>query len=97
MDLMRKLCVHFSMTIICSTAQPADKQWSPAEMMKVKSISDVQIAPGNQEVFFVVGSAVMDDEEHISPVYKARDKGNADAVALTEADSSAEHATLIAG
>src|ERR1700722_13566464 len=91
--LMKHLMCVLFMSMLCSTAQPTDKQWSPVEMMKVKSISDVQIAPGNKEVLFVASSAVMDDEKsiNISRIYKASTKAKAetDAVALTEADSSA--------
>lgn len=87
----RFMCALF-ISAICSNAQASDKQWTPAEMMKVKPISNVQISPKNQEVLFVATEAIIEEEKsiNISRIYKASAKGGAQAIALTPADSSAD-------
>lgn len=65
--------------------------WTPAEMMKLKTIKDVQISPDNKWVLFVATEAILSDDKdfYISRIYKTKFEGDKKTVAITPSDSSA--------
>ncbi len=72
----------------CSNPQMV---WTPAEMMKLKMIKDVQISPDHETALFVATEARMAEDQaaYISRIYQTSIKGNREVFAITEWDSSA--------
>ena len=63
--------------------------WTPDEMMKVKSVGDVQVSPDGRQVVFTAAEAVMDEgrSEYLRHIYMADARG-AGAFRLTSGAAS---------
>jgi dipeptidyl aminopeptidase/acylaminoacyl peptidase len=68
-------CMHCAPAV----GQPtSSSDWTPAEMMKVKGVSDVQVSSDGRHVSYTVSEAVMTDDrsEYLTQIYVANTDGS---------------------
>src|SRR6185295_10035597 len=58
----------------CSGGMPSI--WTPEEMMKLKSVADVQISPDHTQALFLVTEAMVDKNAYSGSIYKAELDGS---------------------
>ncbi len=80
----------FSAPVIA--AEPADSEWTPAMMMKVKRIGGVYPSPDGKRVAYTVREAVMDESrsEYVTQIHLA-DADGGNPVQLTRGSGSSDH------
>jgi dipeptidyl aminopeptidase/acylaminoacyl peptidase len=73
--LVAGLC---SMPAVGQDASPQSAGWTPAEMMKVKGVGDVQVSSNGRQVVYTVTEAVMTDDksEYLTQIYLANTDGS---------------------
>lgn len=65
-------------------------EWSPENLMKLKSISDVQLSPDHSKALFVVTETLVGKEkgQKISRIYRSNTSGGEDGCSFTRAECS---------
>ncbi len=90
MNAPRVLCCAF-LLLIASLAQGADtpNKWTPAETLKYRLVSDVQVSPDGKRAAYVVRESVMeaDKSEYRTQIWLSSSDGK-ESFQLTFADSS---------
>lgn len=77
-------------TTCLTAAEKETATWSPAEQMKTKLISELQLSPDNSSVLFVVSEAEMSDNKnaYVSKIYKGKADGSEAPLPFTTTGSS---------
>jgi dipeptidyl aminopeptidase/acylaminoacyl peptidase len=78
MTTSRKLSLIGLIVFAAGLARPLGAQWTPEEMMKVKSVGNVQVSPDGKRVLFTVTEPVMteDKSEYLTQIWMAAADGS---------------------
>lgn len=73
------------------TSQATTAEWIPSEMLKLKTIKEIQFSPDNEKLVFVVNQSFIDENNNkfISRIYTVDAHAKTDPIALTSSEGSA--------